>query len=238
MRSCLSLAAFWLATASCLAAEPAFDMSVPIFPIDPKHNHASCIIELDNGDMLATWYRGSGERSADDVVIQGAWLKSGEKAWGPRFTLADTPGYPDCNPALFAAPDKTIWLFWPTILDHRWEGALLKYAVARDDGKHDGPLTFFREGVLHITPREFGPAMDRALATLGEPASDKDRAYRKLLAERSKDELSQRLGWMPRVHPTVLPSGRWLLPLYSDTFDASIVAISDDRGASWSTSRP
>jgi predicted neuraminidase len=58
------------------------------------------------------------------------------------------------------------------------------------------------------------------------------------LAARSKDELYQRLGWMPRVHPTVLPSGRWLLPLYSDTFGASIVAISDDRGASWSASDP
>ena len=36
----------------------------------------------------------------------------------------------------------------------------------------------------------------------------------------------------------MLPSGRWLLPLYSDTFDGSIVAISDDHGASWSASAP
>ena len=36
----------------------------------------------------------------------------------------------------------------------------------------------------------------------------------------SRDELYQRLGWMPRVHPLVLPSGRWILPLYSDTFSA------------------
>jgi predicted neuraminidase len=43
---------------------------------------------------------------------------------------------------------------------------------------------------------------------------------------------------MPRVHPIVLPSGRWLLPLYSDTFNASIMAISDNRGATWTTSRP
>ena len=46
-----------------------------------------------------------------------------------------------------------------------------------------------------------------------------------------RDELYQRLGWMPRVHPIVLPSGRWILPLYTDTFSASIMAISDDRGA-------
>jgi hypothetical protein len=43
---------------------------------------------------------------------------------------------------------------------------------------------------------------------------------------------------MPRVHVTVLPSDRWLLPLYSDTFSVSIVAISDDKGATWVTSSP
>ena len=80
--------------------------------------------------------------------------------WGPRFLLADTPGYPDCNPALFAAPDGTIWLFWPTILDHRWEGALLKFAVARDEGEHSGPPAWVEEGVLHVTPTGFRRAME------------------------------------------------------------------------------
>ena len=43
---------------------------------------------------------------------------------------------------------------------------------------------------------------------------------------------------MPRVHPLVLPVGRWILPLYCDTFAASIMAISDDRGATWTASQP
>ncbi len=43
---------------------------------------------------------------------------------------------------------------------------------------------------------------------------------------------------MPRVHPVVLPSGRWILPLYTDTFSASIMAISDDRGETWTASKP
>ena len=49
------------------------------------------MIAAANGDLLAAWYRGGGERSADDVAVMGAWLKAGETAWGPRFTLADTP---------------------------------------------------------------------------------------------------------------------------------------------------
>jgi len=53
-----------------------------------------------------------------------------------------------------------------------------------------------------------------------------------------RDKLSQRLGWQPRCKPTVLKSGRILLPLYSDTFSVSLMAISDDQGASWFASRP
>ena len=30
------------------------------------------------------------------------WLARGAKEWSPRFVTADTPGYPDCNPAVFA----------------------------------------------------------------------------------------------------------------------------------------
>jgi predicted neuraminidase len=219
------------------AAGPGFQ-SEAIFPAENKHNHASCVIGLANGDLLVAWYRGTGERSADDVEIQGAWLKAGAKRWSPRFLLADTPGYPDCNPALFAAPGGTIWLFWPTILDHRWEGALLKFAVAEDQGEHSGPLRLVREGVLHVTPKDFASAMESAIRALPDPAKEGSKPALDRLMVRSKDELYQRLGWMPRVHPTVLPSGRWLLPLYSDTFEASIVAISDDRGASWFASEP
>src|SRR5262245_61215725 len=78
-----------------------------IFPANPKHNHASCVIETKGGNLLAAWYAGSGERKADDVVIEGAWLAKGSSAWSPKFPMADTPGYPDCNPALFAAPDQS-----------------------------------------------------------------------------------------------------------------------------------
>jgi predicted neuraminidase len=52
------------------------------------------------------------------------------------------------------------------------------------------------------------------------------------------DKLYQRLGWQPRCKPTVLPTGRILLPLYSDTFSISLMAISDDDGKSWYASKP
>jgi len=56
--------------------------------------------------------------------------------------------------------------------------------------------------------------------------------------KRLTDKLYQRLGWQPRCKPTVLPSGRMLLPLYSDTYSVSIMAISDDDGRTWQASKP
>jgi predicted neuraminidase len=235
MRGWLAAALAALSLSPCAAAEPLF-RSEEIFAPESKHNHSSCVVELDNGDLLAVWYRGSGERQADDVQILGAWLPKGASQWSAPFLAADTPGYPDCNPAVFAAPDRTIWLFWPTILDHHWESALLKFARARDDGRHSGPLKWEKEGVIHLTPTGFEKAMEQAIASVGLPGSPRIKAYLAKQAERSKDLLYQRLGWMPRVHVVVLPSGRWILPLYSDTFDGSIMAISDDQGASWKTS--
>ena len=48
-----------------------------IFPLHAAHNHAPGIVELPNGDLLATWYRGSGEHPADDVAVYAAQDKGG-----------------------------------------------------------------------------------------------------------------------------------------------------------------
>ena len=50
-----------------------------IFPMQPQHTHGSSIVTLPNGDILAAWFQGSGERTADDVKIMGARLKKGSQ---------------------------------------------------------------------------------------------------------------------------------------------------------------
>src|SRR5436309_15962912 len=84
-----------------------------VFPLHPKHNHAPGIVECLNGDLLASWYRGSGEKSADDVAVYGARLRKGSASWSEPFVLADNPGFPDGNTALFIDAKKQLWLFWP-----------------------------------------------------------------------------------------------------------------------------
>ena len=125
------LTLLWLfaRTPPCLSAgaEKPFHEAEFIFPLESWHNHASCIVETPRGNLLACWFHGSGERKADDVKIEGARLRRGAKQWSGRFTLADTPDYPDGNPCLFIDPQQRLWLLYTTILANTWESALLKY---------------------------------------------------------------------------------------------------------------
>ena len=98
-----------------------------VFPLDPEHNHASSIVECPDGSLLVSWYRGSGERTADDVAVYGARKAAGSDAWSEPFVMADTPGFPDCNTAMMIDPEGRLWLFWPTILANSWESCLTNY---------------------------------------------------------------------------------------------------------------
>jgi len=218
-----------------------------IFPLEVWHNHASCIVETPNGDLLVCWFHGSGERTADDVKIEGARKRKGAKKWSARFTMADTPGYPDTNCTMFIDPQGRLWLLWPTILANRWETALMKYRIS-SDYRRDGPPRWEDSEVLHVTPGpEFATAisnyvekvkaMPSALA-IPEEMRDRVSGYLQKLLTQAGDKLSRRLGWMTRAHPFILDGKRLIVPLYSDGFDCSLMAITDDWGQSWHTSTP
>lgn len=212
-----------------------------VFPLHPRHNHAPGIAELPNGDLIVSWYRGSGERSADDVAVFGSRLRRGQTQWSEAFLMADTPGFPDCNTCLMVDGRGRLWLFWPVVLANSWESCLTHYQVA-DDPTGEGPPKWTRRGIVLLKPADFREEtlklLDGELASLGRPLTERETAQVELFRARLGDKLYQRLGWQPRCKPTVLPSGRILLPLYSDTFDMSIMAVSDDQGTSWYASRP
>ena len=60
--------------------KPFFQQS-SIFPLQDKHVHGSSIVETSNGDLLACWFYGSGERTANDVLIKGSRLRNGNNKW-------------------------------------------------------------------------------------------------------------------------------------------------------------
>ena len=62
--------------------------------------------------------------------------------------------------------------------------------------------------------------------------------YEKMIVEAARDPKKRETGWMTRTHPLQLQDGRILLPLYSDGYNLSLIAISDDNGKSWQPSLP
>lgn len=213
-----------------------------IFPVEHWHNHASSIVETPRGDLLVCWFHGSGERTADDVVIQGARLQQGRRQWTERFLMADTPGYPDTNATMLIDPQQRLWLFWPTILANRWESALMKYKRA-PTAEGDGRPAWDTSEVLHVTPGDrFESVTDRVTDEWRATASPGARAYAEehisQIRQDAANKLTRRLGWMTRAHPVVLDQTRLIVPLYSDGFSFSLMAISDDWGETWKTSTP
>jgi predicted neuraminidase len=235
----LSSVAFFLGPLSTRASETPFFRGEFIIPPENLHNHGSCVVEAPNGDLIVCWFNGSGERTADDCKIVGARLPKGATRWSARFTMADTPDLPDTNCCMFIDPRGRLWLIWPTILDNQWESALLKYRISEDYVGVGTPV-WKTQDVLHVKP---GPVFATTIATAIEkfrPQADnsKVKAFIDYALSASQDKLKSRLGWMTRVHPFVLDGRRLIVPLYSDGFNFSLMAISDDWGASWHTSAP
>lgn len=247
-----------LLLAGALAAAPLYEAEL-IFPPERMHDHASCIVECPNGELLACWYRGIGPEKGDDVAIMGARKPVGAAEWGKRFVMADTPGYPDDNPCMFIDPRGRLWLLWPTLLANRWETALMKYRISSDYQGRRGAPRWEWQDVIHVTPVDFEKQIEAGIARYRQQYPDTPKRlgaeWDALVAEarnRAADQLSQRLGWMSRAHPVLVPlpgarrqgdqatdgqqAGRLIVPLYTDAFSVSIMAMTDDWGKTWLTS--
>lgn len=215
--------------------------SVHIFPSQEQHVHGSSIIELPNGDVLACWFQGCGERTANDVLIKGARLRKGESSWSEPFIMADTPDHPDCNPVLFVDADKKLYLYWIVVQAASWESSILKYRTSTDYLKSGAPNWDWQELILLKPDEEFEKEIEEKFKSM-EPRNlawaEYAPRYEKMIWEAAKEPKKKETGWMTRIHPTVLANGRIVLPLYSDGFNMSLVGISDDQGKTWSPSLP
>ncbi|MDB4641866.1 glycoside hydrolase [Verrucomicrobia bacterium] len=234
--------AFFLTPMTDLLAQGATQHnSELIFPLETWHNHGSCIVEASNGDLIACWFHGSGERKSDDVKILGARKPKGAKTWSKPFLMADTPEFPDTNCCMIIDPQDRLWLLWPTIQANLWESALMKYKISSSYTQKKGPPEWDTEKVLHVKPGDaFADVVKKKTANylnsqeltpgMIEWAHDNFR--------QAEDKLTRRLGWFTRAHPYILDNERMLVGLYSDGFSFSMVAITDDWGQSWQFSEP
>lgn len=107
-----------------------------------KECHASTIVELLDGDLLAAWFGGEheGDRS---VAIWGARRHAG--SWSAPFELAREPDTPCWNPVLFCDSRERFWLFYKFGKSPRtWAGA---YRTSTDGTAWSEP-TYLPAGIL------------------------------------------------------------------------------------------
>src|SRR5258706_16194604 len=147
---------------SSWSAEPFYQAEL-IIPLENWHNHGSCIIELPNGDLLATWYHGSGEHEADDVKIEGARKVHGESSWRQRFVMADSPNFPDANPVIFLDGQKQLQLIWSMIVANDWRTSFLKNRLSVDFMRSDKAPSWKFGDTLFFNLRDFSSDLKRGL---------------------------------------------------------------------------
>lgn len=253
-----------------------------IFPLVSQHVHGSTIVELPNGDLLAAWFQGSGERWADDVAIMGSRLRAGRKIWSTPFLMADVPGFPDINPILFLDGRDRLWLTWYTVLANQWETSLLKYRISENYQTMDGAPEWRWQDVLHVKagdPAERGiqpgdsfvKSVERQIKEYSQKIlsdSPAEQVARGIIDRWAEDLLSKargqdmmrsgrlpdgkggyseqkvgypyfrRVGWQTKNKAVIVDKTRMIIPLYSDGFSFSLMAITDDGGATWQFSEP
>lgn len=226
----LAIAAIRVISSAVDAAEPVFAQRL-IFPLQEKHVHSSCVVELSNGDLLSCWFHGSGERRSADVLIQGARLKKGDAEWSDIFVMADTPGFPDLNPVLFVAPQQQLRLFYIAVMAERFEYSLLRCRTSKNYLADGAPKWSWQDNILLKPGDRFAKELKKGYSSpqLDYAALDRDfggltQDARSQLLAASLDQRERQIGWMPRTHAVVLPTGRILLPLYSDGFYVGLMA--------------
>lgn len=94
-------------TSSALASTSEF-----VFPVGSTSfasSHASTIVELKDGGLLAAWFGGSGE-GKPDVAIWSA--RHTARGWSRPAELAREPNIACWNPVLFHTADGKLWLYY------------------------------------------------------------------------------------------------------------------------------
>lgn len=103
----LLLAGCWLSATlhAQVTSEFIFAIGSTSFP----SSHASTLVELKQGDVMAAWFGGTAE-GKPDVAIWAA--RRNAQGWSKPVQLVREPGVPCYNPVLFFTQDGKLWLYY------------------------------------------------------------------------------------------------------------------------------
>lgn len=107
--------------------------------------HASTIVELPTGDLLAAWFGGRHEGD-ESVEIWLSRRSTGAASWTIPQQMTSFPDVPCWNPVLFRDASETLWLFFKIGSNPMsWVGA---YRKSDDGGVTWGETHYLPAGLL------------------------------------------------------------------------------------------
>ncbi|WP_326794168.1 exo-alpha-sialidase [Streptomyces sp. NBC_01808] len=137
--------------------DPRFDGVVRRSPTDPAlgeallpvlhpgDSHAANLLELDDGDLLCTWFNGPQEGDPGTGVVVSR-LAAGDTRWSEPEVLAADPERSEQNPVLARDAAGTVWLFHPSNTPHDQKTARLVIRTSADRGRTWSPPRTLMEG--------------------------------------------------------------------------------------------
>ena len=149
----MRLIAALLLTLICAHSAPQYSGEL-IFPLEKWHNHSSSIVELPNGDLLVCWFHGSGERTADDVLIQAARWNHATAQVDRALHARRHPRLPRNQPRPLPGFPPAPFFLWPLIVAHKWETALMKYRISTDYQQPSGPPKWEFQDNIVLIPKD------------------------------------------------------------------------------------
>lgn len=203
--------------------------------------HASTLVEVEAGRMLAAWFGGKDEGAADVKIWASVY---DGKGWSAPVVVAEEPGFPCWNPVLFKSAKGTLFLFYkagPNPMS--WTGFVRR---STDGGKTWAAAQILPAGLL-------GPIKNKPIplaggAILAGTSVESHRAWCAWV-ERSEDDGKT---WR-RLGPIAVPGKPHGLiqPTLLTKKDGTVVALcrsrgigsicqaeSTDGGLTWSEARP
>jgi predicted neuraminidase len=203
--------------------------------------HASNIVELKNGDLLATWFAGSAE-GKPDVAIWTARNHQGR--WSQPVVLVREPAIACYNPVVFYSRDGRLWLYY------KFGPSPREWTAGRRWSDDDGQTWSAAE---HLAAGLYGPIRTKPLV-LGdgtivsgtsvesyrswacwiERSTDNGRTWRRIgpITVPGKDGI---------IQPSIVELGPNHLRLYAGSkkqIGRICVADSFDAGLIWGDARP
>lgn len=207
-------------------------------PMPTPSAHASTVIEVKPGELMASWFGGTAE-GRPDVAIYAARKRSGK--WEAPTELAREKDTPTWNPVLFRGPDQILWFYYKFGTSPR------EWSAGRRLSKDNGATWTVAE---HLPAGLSGPIRAKPLVLPNGVivSGTSVESYQSWAAwiERSTDKGKTWTRHGPIVpptggiiQPTIVPlGGKRLRFLARSTMGSICVSDSNDEGITWTPARP